>query len=75
MKDVEFNIDAHCLKSFHALKRALIYAPIMQHLDLNIPFEIMFDASDYAIKLVLDIRRTKRCTPSNMQAELWVKLI
>jgi len=60
MKDVEFNFSQECLDSFHRLKKALISAPIMQAPDWNLPFEIMCDASDYAVGAVLGQRKDKK---------------
>ncbi|MCH90567.1 hypothetical protein A2U01_0011483, partial [Trifolium medium] len=60
MKDAEFVFDEHCLESFQNLKHALILAPIMQHPDWNLPFEIMCDASDFAVGAVLGQRRDKK---------------
>ena len=45
-KDVPFEFDDACLKSFNILKKALISAPIIQPPDWSLPFEIMCDASD-----------------------------
>jgi hypothetical protein len=42
-----------CLQSFHTLKEALISTPIIQPSDWHLPFEIMCDASDYAVGIVL----------------------
>jgi hypothetical protein len=52
-KDVPFEFDDACLKSFKILKKALISAPIIQPPDWSLPFEIMCDASDYAMVVVL----------------------
>ena len=60
MKDAEFIFDEECLKAFEHLKKALITAPIMQPPDWNIPFEIMCDASDYAVGAVLGQRKDKK---------------
>ena len=46
-----FNDD--CVEAFEILKKALISAPIVQPPDWNLPFEIMCDASDYAVGAVL----------------------
>jgi hypothetical protein len=52
-KDVPFEFDDACLKAFETLKKALTCAPIIQPLDWSLPFEIMCDASDYAIGAML----------------------
>jgi hypothetical protein len=52
-KDVPFEFDNACLKSFNVLKEALISALIIQPLDWLLPFEIMCDASDYVAGAVL----------------------
>ena len=52
-KDIPFVFDDDCLESFETLKKALISAPIVQPPDWNLPFEIMCDASDYAVGDVL----------------------
>ena len=49
-----------CVEAFETLKKALIYAPIVQPPDWNLPFEIMCDASDYAIGVVLGQRVHKK---------------
>jgi hypothetical protein len=56
-KDVAFNFDEKCLAAFWTLKSALVSAPIIQPPDWSQPFEIMCDASDYAIGAVLGQRR------------------
>lgn len=56
MKDVEFILDDKCLEAFKRLKHTLISAPIMQPTDWNQTFEIMCDASDYAVGAVLGKR-------------------
>ena len=48
-KDVLFDFDDACLKSFEILKKSLISVPIIKHFDWSLPFEIMCDASDYAM--------------------------
>jgi hypothetical protein len=52
-KDVPFVFDDDCKKAFEILKKALITAPIVQPPDWNLPFEIMCDASDFAVGVVL----------------------
>jgi hypothetical protein len=52
-KETAFNFDEDCLIAFYTLKKALISAPVIQPPDWNPPFEIMCNASDYAIGAVL----------------------
>ena len=52
-KDIPFVFYDDCLEAFETLKKALISARIVQPPDWNLPFEIMGDASDYAIGVVL----------------------
>jgi hypothetical protein len=40
-------------EAFETLKKALTTAPIVQPPDWNLPFEIMCDASDFAVGAVL----------------------
>ena len=59
-KDVPFVFDDHCLEAFKTLKKALISTPIVQPPDWNLPFEIMCDASDYVVGVVLGQRVDKK---------------
>jgi hypothetical protein len=52
-KDTTFHFDDACLKAFHKLRSMLSSAPIMKPPDWSLPFEIMCDASDYAVGAVL----------------------
>ena len=45
---------------FHILKKALVSAPIIQPPDWSLPFEIMCDASDFAIGVVLGQTKDKK---------------
>lgn len=60
MKDIEFIFDERCHESFQLLKHELIYAPIMQYLDWSLPFEIMCNAGDSAIGVVLGHQKDKK---------------
>ena len=60
IKDVPFNFDDACLSAFNRLKKALLSAPIITPPDWSLPFEIMCDASDYAIGAVLGQRKDNR---------------
>ncbi|GKB59686.1 reverse transcriptase domain-containing protein [Tanacetum coccineum] len=52
-KDTPFIFSKECVESFNTLKKKLIEAPILVSHDWDLPFEIMCDASDYAIGAVL----------------------
>jgi hypothetical protein len=52
-KDVPFVFDDDCKEAFETLKKALTTAPIVQPPDWNLPFEIMCDASDFAVGAIL----------------------
>jgi hypothetical protein len=58
-KNITFNFSQECLIAFNALKEKLITAPIIAAPDWNLPFELMCDASDYAVGAVLGQRRDK----------------
>jgi hypothetical protein len=59
-KDAPFVFTKECLQSFHTLKEALISAPVIYPTDWHLPFEIMCDASDYAIGAVLSQSKDKK---------------
>jgi len=59
-KDAPFNFDDECLDAFYYLKKALISVPIIQPPDWSLPFEIMCDASDYAVGVVLGQTKGKK---------------
>ena len=52
-KDVPFYFDNGCLKVWERLKQELVSTPIISTLDWTKSFEIMCDASDFAIGAVL----------------------
>ena len=59
-KDVPFIFDEECQKSWRELKDRLVSAPIISTPDWTKPFEIMCDASDFAIGAVLGQRIDNR---------------
>src|SRR5215216_5050594 len=59
-KDIPFVFYDDCLEAFETLKKALISAPIVQPPDWNLPFEIMCEASDYDVGVVLGQRVDKK---------------
>ncbi|CAN6695189.1 unnamed protein product [Malus baccata var. baccata] len=59
-KEVAFEFDEACSTAFKHLKEALTSAPIITPPDWSLPFELMCDASDYAIGAVLGQRKNKQ---------------
>ncbi|CAN6695174.1 unnamed protein product [Malus baccata var. baccata] len=56
-KDVSFEFNEACEKAFKHLKDLLTTAPIITPPDWSIPFDLMCDASDYALGAVLGQRK------------------
>nr|GEV48266.1 reverse transcriptase domain-containing protein [Tanacetum cinerariifolium] len=52
-----------CVEAFQTLKRKLTEAPILIAPDWDMPFELMCDASDFAIGVVLGQRQEKHFRP------------
>jgi len=59
-KDAPFIFDNEWYESSQALKQALILALIIQPPDWTLPFEIMCDASDFAVGAVLAQTKDKK---------------
>ncbi|RVW84681.1 Retrovirus-related Pol polyprotein from transposon 17.6 [Vitis vinifera] len=55
-KDAKFVWDETCQRSFEQLKQFLTTAPIVRAPNWQLPFEVMCDASDFAIRAVLGQR-------------------
>ena len=58
-KDTKFYFDESCQNSFEEIKSRLVEAPIMTKPDWNREFEIMCDASDFAMGAVLGQKAEK----------------
>nr|GEU31399.1 reverse transcriptase domain-containing protein [Tanacetum cinerariifolium] len=54
-KDTPFLFSKECVEAFQTLKRKLTESPILIAPNWDLPFELMCDASDYAIGAVLGI--------------------
>ncbi|GJV91219.1 reverse transcriptase domain-containing protein [Tanacetum coccineum] len=54
-KDTPFFFSLECQSSFEILKKKLTEAPILVSPDWDLPFEIMYDGSDFAIGTVLEL--------------------
>ena len=58
-KNSAVDFDNVCLQAFNAIKERLISAPVMTIPDWSQPFEVMCDASDFAIGAMLGQKRDK----------------
>ena len=58
-KDEKFDFNVSCRSVFEEIKSRLVTTPIMETPDWNKEFEIMCDASDYAMGVVLGQRTEK----------------
>ncbi|GKE50280.1 reverse transcriptase domain-containing protein [Tanacetum coccineum] len=58
-KETPFFFSKECIESFKTLKKKLTKAPILVAPDWDLPFEIMCDASDYAVEFDVIIRDKK----------------
>ncbi|GJT87757.1 putative nucleotidyltransferase, ribonuclease H [Tanacetum coccineum] len=56
MKDAKFDFSDDCKKAFNILKEKPTTTPIIISPDWNVPFELMCDASDFAVGAVLGQR-------------------
>ncbi|GJU99840.1 reverse transcriptase domain-containing protein [Tanacetum coccineum] len=52
-KDTPFEFDDECRRAFESLKEKLTCAPMIVSPNWNLPFELMCDASDFAIGAIL----------------------
>ncbi|GJW81886.1 reverse transcriptase domain-containing protein [Tanacetum coccineum] len=62
-KNTPFIFSEECIQAFQTLKKKLTEAPILIAPDWDQPFELMCDASDYAIGAVLGQRIEKHFRP------------
>nr|GEX17395.1 reverse transcriptase domain-containing protein [Tanacetum cinerariifolium] len=62
-KDTPFIFSQECVDAFQTLKRMLTEAPILIAPDWDMPFELMYDASDFSIGSILGQRRDKHFWP------------
>ncbi|GKB30632.1 reverse transcriptase domain-containing protein [Tanacetum coccineum] len=58
-----FNFDEECNKAFETLKEKLTNAPIIVSPNWSLPFELMYDASDFTVGAVLGQREEKHFRP------------
>ncbi|GJZ11757.1 reverse transcriptase domain-containing protein [Tanacetum coccineum] len=62
-KETPFVFSQDCIDAFETLKKKLTEAPILVVPDWNLPFELMCDASDFAIGAIVDTFKTKHFQP------------
>ncbi|GJV37811.1 reverse transcriptase domain-containing protein [Tanacetum coccineum] len=62
-RETPFVFSKDCIDAFQTLKKKLTEAPILVVPDWNLPFELMCDASDFAIGAVLGQRKMKHFQP------------
>ncbi|GJZ18984.1 reverse transcriptase domain-containing protein [Tanacetum coccineum] len=62
-KETLFVFSKECIEAFNILKKKLTDASILVAPDWDLPFEIMCDASDYAVGAVLGQRKSKYFQP------------
>ncbi|GJR55038.1 reverse transcriptase domain-containing protein [Tanacetum coccineum] len=59
-KEILFIFSKECIEAFETLKMKLTQAPILVAPDWDLPFEIMYDASDFAVWAVLGQRMSSQ---------------
>ncbi|GJU08253.1 reverse transcriptase domain-containing protein [Tanacetum coccineum] len=62
-KETPFIFSKECIEAFNTLKKTLTEALILVSLDWDLSFEVMCDASDFAVGAVLGQRKTKHFQP------------
>nr|GEV71487.1 integrase, catalytic region, zinc finger, CCHC-type, peptidase aspartic, catalytic [Tanacetum cinerariifolium] len=68
-KDTLFFFSKECVEAFQTPKKKLTEAPILVAPDWDLPFELMCDASDFAIGAVLGQQKIKHFQQYTMQAK------
>ncbi|KAI5351513.1 hypothetical protein L3X38_004404 [Prunus dulcis] len=74
-KDAVFEFDEICMEAFTTLKKELTSAPIIIAPDWSLPFEIMCDASDFAIGAVLALRYLLTKKDAKPRLIRWILLL
>nr|GEX06810.1 reverse transcriptase domain-containing protein [Tanacetum cinerariifolium] len=72
-KDTAFIFSKECVEAFQTLKRKLTEAPILIAPNWDMPFELMCDASDFAIRAVLGQRQDKHFRPIHYASKTMTK--
>ncbi|GJX11371.1 reverse transcriptase domain-containing protein [Tanacetum coccineum] len=69
-KETPLVFSKDCIDAFQTLKKKLTEAPILVVPDWNLPFELMCDASDFAIGAVLGQQRSKHFQPIHYASKI-----
>ncbi|GJX05359.1 reverse transcriptase domain-containing protein [Tanacetum coccineum] len=72
-KDTPFVFSQDCINALETLKKKLTEAPILVVSDWNLPFELMCDASNFAIGAVLGQHKTKHFQPIHYANKMMTK--
>nr|GEZ19720.1 reverse transcriptase domain-containing protein [Tanacetum cinerariifolium] len=72
-KETPFVFSKECIEAFNTLKKKLTEAPILVVPEWNLPFELMCDASDYAIGTVLGQRKSKHFQPIHYASQTMIE--
>ncbi|GKG34649.1 reverse transcriptase domain-containing protein, partial [Tanacetum coccineum] len=72
-KETPFVFSKDCIDAFETLKKKPTEAPILVVPDWNLPFELMCDASDFAIGAVLGQRKTKHFQPIHYASKTMIE--
>nr|GEV56510.1 reverse transcriptase domain-containing protein [Tanacetum cinerariifolium] len=69
-KETPLVFSKECIDAFNTLKKKLTEAPILVVPNWNLPFELMWDASDYVIGAVLGQRKSKHFQPIHYASKM-----
>ncbi|GJR02124.1 reverse transcriptase domain-containing protein [Tanacetum coccineum] len=72
-KETPFVFSKDCIDAFETLKKKLTEAPILVVPDWNLPFELMCDASDFAIGAILGQQKAKHFQPIHYASKTMTK--
>ncbi|GKA29087.1 reverse transcriptase domain-containing protein [Tanacetum coccineum] len=72
-KETPFYFSKECIEAFNTLKKNLTEAPILIAPDWNEPFELMCDASDFALGAVLGQRHEKHFRPIHYASKTMIE--
>ncbi|GJT87006.1 reverse transcriptase domain-containing protein [Tanacetum coccineum] len=74
-KDTPFEFVDECQKAFELLKEKLTCAPVIISPNWNLPFELMYDISDFAVGAILDLRHLFKKQDAKPRLIRWILLL